>query len=48
MAKFVLDKIENNVGKEENAGYQHFILFLNVFKGFSFRDVKSWDCVVTS
>ena len=27
MAKFVLDKIENIVGKEENAGYQHFLLY---------------------
>ena len=27
MAKFVLDKIENIVGKEENAGYQNFLLF---------------------
>ena len=27
MPKFALDKIENIVGKEENAGYQHFLLF---------------------
>ena len=27
MAKFVLDKKGNIVGKEENAGYQHFLLF---------------------
>ena len=27
MAKFVLDTIENNVRKGENAGYQHFLLF---------------------
>ena len=27
MTKFVLDKIENVVGKEENAGYQHFLQF---------------------
>ena len=33
MAKFVLDKIENVVGKEENAGNQHFLLFHNVSKG---------------
>ena len=26
MAKFVLEKTENIVGKEENAGYQHFLL----------------------
>ena len=50
MAKFVLDKIENIVGKEENAGYQHFLLFPQCFqKGiFFFRVVKSWDCVVKS
>ena len=32
MAKFVLDKIENIVGKEENAGYQHFLLFPHCFQ----------------
>ena len=32
MAKFVLDKKENIVGKEENAGYQHFLLFLQCFQ----------------
>ena len=50
MAKFVLDKIdlENIVGKEENAGYQHFLLFLQCFQEALsfFRVVKSQDCVV--
>ena len=47
MAKFVLDKTENIVGKEENAGYQHFLLFPQCFpKGFFFRVVKIRDCVV--
>ena len=32
MAKFVLDKIENIVGKEEKADYQHFLFSYNVFK----------------
>ena len=32
MAKFVLDKTENIVGKEENAGYQHFLLFPQCFQ----------------
>ena len=32
MAKFVLGKIENIVGKEENAGYQHFLLFPQCFQ----------------
>ena len=29
--KFVLERVENIVGKGENAGYQHFILFLQCF-----------------
>ena len=32
MAEYVLDKIENIVGKEENAGYQHFLLFQQCFQ----------------
>ena len=41
MAKFVLDKIENIVEKEENTGYQHFILFPQSFqKAFSSRLLK--------
>ena len=27
----LLDRIENTVGKEENAGYQHFLLSLQCF-----------------
>ena len=30
--KFVLGKVENIVGKGENAGYQHFLLFLQCFQ----------------
>ena len=45
MAKFVLDKIENIVGKEENAGYSFPTMFS---KGSFFRVVKSQDCVVKS
>ena len=30
--KFVLGREENNVGKGENAGYQHFLLFLRCFQ----------------
>ena len=26
------DRVENIVGKEENAGYQHFLFFQNVFR----------------
>ena len=32
MTEFVLEKVENIEGKLENAGFQHFPLFLNVFK----------------
>ena len=39
--------VENIAGKGENAGYQHFSPFPTMFsKGFFFRVVKSWDCVV--
>ena len=35
------------MGREENAGYQHFIPFLQCFltKGFFLRVIKSRDCV---
>ena len=32
MMIFVFDGIENNVGKGENAGYQHFLLFQQCFQ----------------
>ena len=51
----VSDRVENIVGKGENAGYQHFLLFpaFSPFptmfsKGFFVRVVKSRDCVVRS
>ena len=41
MAKFVLDKSENIMGKKENAGYQHFLHFPQCFqKAFSLRLFK--------
>ena len=41
--------VGNIVGKEENASYQHFLLFPQLFsKGFFCRVVKSCDCVVKS
>ena len=47
--KFVLGRIENILGKGENAGYQHFLLFPKCFqKPPFFRVVKSRDCVVKS
>ena len=45
--KFVSGREENIVGKGENAGYQHFLLFPQCFqKGFFQGGVKSRDCVV--
>ena len=47
--KFVLGRVENIVGKGENAGHQHFLLFPAMFSnGFFPSVVKSWDCVVKS
>ena len=34
--KFVLGRVENIVGKGENAGYQHFLLFPQCFQNASF------------
>ena len=40
--KFVLGRVENILGKGENAGYQHLLLFPIMFsKGLYFRVVKS-------
>ena len=42
-----LGRVENIVGKGENAGYQHFLLFPQCFhKGCFLRVIKSHDCVV--
>ena len=32
MPEFFSDRVENNVGKGENAGYQHFLLFPQCFQ----------------
>ena len=34
--QFVLGSVENIMGKGENAGYQHFLLFLHCFQKPSF------------
>ena len=34
--KFFLGLVENIVGKGENAGYQHFLIFPQCFQKFSF------------
>ena len=47
--KFNFGRVENIVGKGENAGYQHFLLFPTMFsKGQFFRVVESRDCVAKS
>ena len=47
MMIFVLDGVENIVGKGENAGYWHFIIFPQFFQKASFLVVvKSRDCMV--
>ena len=34
--KFVLERVENSLGKGENAGYQHFLLFPECLQKASF------------
>ena len=45
----VFDIVENIVGKGENAGYQHFLLFSQCFPMASFPDVSKgvivWEWV---
>ena len=48
MTDIVLDKMENIVGKEENAGYQHFLLFPLCFQKALSSVVQIRDCVVKS
>ena len=46
-SNLVLGRTENIVGKEENAGYQHFLLFPRYFQtAFFLKVVKSRNCVV--
>ena len=42
----VFDSVENIVGKGENAGFWHFLLFPQCFQKASFLESLSWDCVV--
>ena len=45
--KNALERVENIVGKGENAGYWHYPLFSTMFtKCFLYRVVKSRDCVI--
>ena len=41
MPKFDFDMLENIVGKGENAGYQHFLLFPTMF----FKRILSLGCL---
>ena len=45
----VFDRVENIVGKGENAGYQHFLLFPQCFEKASFPDMSKgvivWEWV---
>ena len=45
--KLVDGRVENIMGKRENAGYQHFLLSPQCFqKSFILGVIKHWDCVV--
>ena len=46
--KFGLGRVENIVGKGENSGYKHFLLFPRFSNALCIRVVKSRDCVVKS
>ena len=46
--KLVSGRVENIVGKGENTGYQHFLVFSMFSKASSFKIVKSLDYVVKS
>ena len=35
-AKLISDMVENTVGKEKNAGHQHFLLYPQCFHKFTF------------
>ena len=43
-SKFDLSRVESSVGKGENAGHQHFLLFLQCFQKASFLSQKSGLC----
>ena len=47
-SKFVFGQVENIVGKGENAGYQHFLLFPQCFQNLQFQGVKNQVGVVKS
>ena len=46
MVELVLDRVGNMVGKWEDVGKQHFLLFPMFSKGFSSRIVNVQDCLL--
>ena len=49
MIMSLFERVQNTVGKGENACYQHFLLFSKCFSKASFlRVIKSRKCVVKS
>ena len=47
MVHFLLDILENMMGKGENAGFQHFPFFSTMFsKGYFPMGVKIWHCAM--
>ena len=45
MIMSVVDRVENIVGKGENAGYQHFLFPQRFEKALFLRQVKRCHCV---
>ena len=46
MVEFIFVRVENIVGKGENAGYQHFLLFPQCLQKAALKAVKICDCLV--
>ena len=43
-----MGRVENSVGKGENAGYQHFLLFPQISRNFAFSCYASAESSVSS
>ena len=46
MLQFYSDRSENIVGKGENTGYQHFLLFPQYFIKLLFKELENTGCLV--
>ena len=44
--KFVLERVENIVGKKENAGHQHFLLYRQWFQKLVFVNTLPHDAAL--